>query len=597
MDNQNKTIRVAVYARVSTEHEAQVLALSNQLEWYTDIIERNPNYREVARYIDEGITGTSAKKRDGFMRMIEDAKQGKFDLVLTREISRFGRNTEETLKYTRLLLGWGIPVYFAGDNIRTDDKDGAMRLTFLSAIAQDESRKISERVKFGIATARRNKVRYGNGNVLGYDRVETKVNTVKTVRFEINPEQAETVKMIFDWYLEGYGVRKIQFLLEQAGRLTAKGKTNWDCSNISRILQNRIYCGQMEYGKQYSNSYLEQKRMNNYGENPKMVVDGDHEPIVSLETFEKVQAIMESHRKDIPNLRTGRKADGQKQKVDAWSKLLKCSCGHSFNRHKWAHKDAQTVYGYQCYSSVSTGSVQTRINKGLSLDGICRSPMIPQWKLQMMAHYVFDNFISNIDEVLKTANYLIEKHIAKENEKKDNSRLIASKEKETEKLKKRLTGLKNMRADGDLTREEYLDSKAEVEQEIANIEQTVAKLKAEQEPVEIIDYDERLKMLESALEQFVKFDTENDIPDAVIEAFVEKIVVSEDSYDWYLRFNPNNTDVKISGKKTYDKILSSNYMHISEATLDIDYAKKFLYSRSTKHRVHKYNDARVNIFV
>ena len=259
-------VRVAVYARVSTEHEAQVLALDNQLEWYTDIIERNPNYIEVGRYIDEGITGTSAKKRDGFMRMIQDAKKGVFDLIITREVSRFARNTLDTIEYVNKLKEFGVVVHFIGDGIRTDDPDGEFRLTLMAGLAQDESRKISQRVKYGITMARQKGVLYGNGNILGYNRIKREIAPdVFVPEFVINPEQAETVRMIFDWYLQGCGIRKIQFMLEQAGRKTAEGKTNWHASVISKTLKRKFYCGLLEYGQQFSKDYKSQKRMNNYG--------------------------------------------------------------------------------------------------------------------------------------------------------------------------------------------------------------------------------------------------------------------------------------------------------------------------------------------
>lgn len=613
----NEIIPVAVYARVSTEHEAQVLALDNQLSWYDDIIDSNPNYHEVARYIDEGITGTSAQKRAGFMQMLKEAKSGKFKLLITREVSRFARNTEEALKYVKQLKEWDVTVHFVGDGIRTDDKDSWLRLTIMAAMAEEESRKISERVKYGQNTSRQKKVMYGNGNVLGYDREVTHISkTEKKVEFVINPEQAETVRMIYKWYLEGNGVRKIQFLLEQAGRKTAMGKTSWDASCISRILRRRIYCGQLEYGQSYVTDFLKQTREVNYGDKPRLIAEGSHEPIISVEDFEKVQEIMDAHRKEIPNLKTGRR-DGQKEKADVWSKKLRCVCGHAFNRHKWAHKDARTVYGYQCYSSVSTGTVQTRLNKGLSIDGICKSPMIPQWKLQMMAKFVLSNFINDVDEILRTANLLIEKHITEKPPKPDNSKLIASKEKELVKLKERLKGFKNMRADGEISHDEFIADKAEIEQEMLDIQNFIQKLKAEQEeePEEVIDYGERIKMLEYALEQLVDFKNCDDIPESVVDAFVDRIIVSEDSYDWYLRLNPElayqckvegkrsgnakvtATFALLNNKKKYVQLGNSKFTHVAELVLDIEYAKKYLYKDSTKHRVHRYKDTKVNVYV
>ena len=258
--------RVVIYARVSTEHEAQLSALENQKDWYKPILAQHPEWEIIRMYVDEGITGTSAKKRPQFMQMIEDADYGEFDLILTREVSRFARNTVDTLQYTRELKSKGVEVYFINDNIRTFDGDGELRLTIMATLAQDESRKTSVRVKSGQQTSMDNGVYYGNGNILGYDRVEQIINGKKQVDFVINPDQAQTVRMIFDWYLSGIGIRAIKFRLEQEGRLTATGKSNWHESNISKILQNSFYGGIITYHKEFVSDYLEQKRIRNFGD-------------------------------------------------------------------------------------------------------------------------------------------------------------------------------------------------------------------------------------------------------------------------------------------------------------------------------------------
>ena len=182
--------RVVIYARVSTEHEAQISALENQLDWYKPILEARSNWTLVGQYIDEGITGTSAEKRPQFMQMIADAKKHKFDMIITREVSRFARNTVDTLQYTRMLRENGVEVFFINDNIKTFDGDGELRLTIMATLAQDESRKTSVRVKSGQQTSMNNGVVYGNGNILGYDKMGKEM--------VINPEQARTVRLIYD---------------------------------------------------------------------------------------------------------------------------------------------------------------------------------------------------------------------------------------------------------------------------------------------------------------------------------------------------------------------------------------------------------------
>lgn len=202
--------KVAIYARVSTEHEAQISALENQAQYYDELLERHPDWELVERYIDEGITGTSIHKREGFLKMMKDAENKKFDLVITREVSRFARNTVDTLQQTRILKTYGVEVWFTEDNIWTlNDEDGELRLSIMATLAQNESKKISQRVKAGQMISFKNGVLYGNGNILGYDRVGS--NLI------VNKEQADTVRRIFDLYTNGYGVRKIQDIMEQEG--------------------------------------------------------------------------------------------------------------------------------------------------------------------------------------------------------------------------------------------------------------------------------------------------------------------------------------------------------------------------------------------
>ena len=278
---------VAIYARVSTEHEAQISALENQVQYYDNLFQYHPEWKLYKRYIDEGITGTSVNKRQSFLEMMEDAKNGTFDLIVTREVSRFARNTVDTLQQTRTLKKYGVEVYFTEDNIWTmNDEDGELRLTIMATLAQNESKKTSVRVKAGQKISFQNGVIYGNGNILGYDKVGKD--------FIINEEQAKTVRMIYDMYLDGMGMRKIQFALEAAGRKTSTGLTHWYSSYISRILNNPFYCGIILYRKEYVPDYLEQKKVKNWGEVEQIAVEGSHEPIVTKEEFEKVRKMMKA---------------------------------------------------------------------------------------------------------------------------------------------------------------------------------------------------------------------------------------------------------------------------------------------------------------
>lgn len=544
--------RVVIYARVSTDHEAQISALENQVDWYKPILAARPEWELVGQYIDEGITGTSAEKRPQFMKMIKDAKLKKFDMIITREVSRFARNTVDTLQYTRELKAKGVEVFFINDNIKTFDGDGELRLTIMATLAQDESRKTSVRVKSGQKTSMENGVFYGNGNILGYNRVEKPLpNNKKQVDFYINPEQAETVRLIYEMYIAGHGMTQIKDELERRGHKTAMGKSRWYETVISHVLKNSFYCGIITYRKEYVPDYLTQKKVKNYGEVDMITVQGRHEPIVSVEDFERVQAIMESKRVQCKITNIGRKT-GKRPRTTVWGKLLICECGHRFNTKKWDRSGTQKTIGYQCYDSVRTGSYESRKKRGLPLDGICRTPMIPEWKLQMMANHIFRNYLMQRDKVLALANSMLEDHISDTDEITDYSELIEQKKSRTVKLSRKLDNYIEMRAEGEIDKEAFTTKTAEIKSEITKLNAEIEELEAKQnkEP-EIVDYKDKLTVLQYALEQYTNAD-ENDIPESVIEAFVEKIVVSQDGFDWYLRFDGDPNDplrLKAEGKK------------------------------------------------
>lgn len=230
------------------------------MQWYEDQAKYHPNWTVLKSYIDRGITGTQAKKRPAFMEMLNDAKYHKFDLIVTREVCRFARNTVDTLVITRQLKEIGIEVYFVEDNIRTMDGDGELRLTIMATLAQEESRKISERVRAGQKISRDKGVLFGNGNILGYDRDKAKGTYV------INPEQAETVRMIYDMYSAGKRMSQIRNELIRLKRKDSSGLVRWENCKIARILHNSTYKGYPAYLKSRRNNFLDQKIIRNRDE-------------------------------------------------------------------------------------------------------------------------------------------------------------------------------------------------------------------------------------------------------------------------------------------------------------------------------------------
>ena len=396
--------KVAIYARVSTEHESQINALANQIQYYDEIIEKHKDWKLYERYVDEGITGTSINKRINFLRMIEDAKKNKFDLIITREVSRFARNTVDTLQQTRELKKYGVEVYFTEDNIWTfNDDDGELRLTLMATLAQNESRKTSQRVKAGMTIAMQNGVYFGTGNILGYNKIGKEI--------VINKEQAEIVKFIFDEYLSGKGCTAIKYECEAKGYKTSTGLSKWSSSYIARLLRNPFYSGTIVYRKQYVPNYLEQKHKTNYGEVNNIIVEGKHKPIITKEEFDKVQKMLDEKSTKI--YMNKMKRIGVPKSI--WTKKLKCQCGSSFHRRIY-HKNAyETTYGYVCYRRKQYGGYEIRKKRGLDISDACNIKMIAEWKLEIMYSVLIKYILENKKEIVGA---ITEKIATSNNDKK-----------------------------------------------------------------------------------------------------------------------------------------------------------------------------------
>lgn len=277
-------INVAAYCRVSTDMEDQLNSLSVQRNYFNEYINNHDEWKLVEVYYDEGISGTSTRKREGFNRMIADCESGKIQLILTKEVSRFARNTIDTLTYTRKLSDWGISVIFMNDGIDTRDKDGELRLSIMASIAQEESRKISERVKWGMKRRMENGVVLGCGRIYGYRVIDGKL--------EIVPEEAEIVKEIFHQYLyEDKGSTRIAKDLTERGIPTLNNRI-WSPQHVLKILANDKYVGDLTQWKFYKPNVLSERRIPNKGDcpdSPLITVKDHHEPIISREVWDAVQ--------------------------------------------------------------------------------------------------------------------------------------------------------------------------------------------------------------------------------------------------------------------------------------------------------------------
>ena len=258
----NLNLRVTYYSRVSTEYKEQIKSLINQNEYFENYIKKNNNWTYVDGYIDKGISGTTDKNRKSFMKMIKDAKEDKFDLIITKEISRFSRNTLDSIKYTRELLNYGVAVLFINDNINTLYPDSELRLTIMASLAQDEIRRLSERIKFGMNQAQKKGVLLGNNNIYGYKKSN------KENRLLIKKEEAEIVKKIFHLYaINDLSLTKIKDFLNDNEILT-KEKKKWSTTTISRIIRNPkykgFYCGNKTERTDYINKKIRINKQNEW---------------------------------------------------------------------------------------------------------------------------------------------------------------------------------------------------------------------------------------------------------------------------------------------------------------------------------------------
>lgn len=283
---------VSAYCRVSTDKADQANSFASQRRYFREYITCRSGWTLCDIYADEGITGTTTKNRPEFNRMIADARCGRFSLLLTKEVSRFSRNILDTIAYTRELRDLGVGVIFLNDGIDTRQPDAELRLSILGSIAQEESRRISQRVKWGQTRRMEAGIVFGR-SMLGYD--------VRDGKMTVNPEGAELVRLIFRKYgIEKKGTAQICRELRQAGFRTYRGNPDWAPSHIIKILKNEKYAGDLVQKKTITPDYLSHEKKYNHGEEALVKLRDHHEAIIGRELWELVQAELEKRRKKHP---------------------------------------------------------------------------------------------------------------------------------------------------------------------------------------------------------------------------------------------------------------------------------------------------------
>lgn len=334
-------IKVASYCRVSTDRDDQANSFESQQRYFKEYIDRQPDWELYQVYADEGITGTSTKKRAAFNQMIADARLGKFQLILTKEVSRFSRNILDTITYTRELKVLGVGVLFMNDGISTLEPDAELRLSIMGSIAQEESRKTSTRVKWGQTRRMEQGVVFGR-SLLGYN--------VKDGRLTVDPDGAEIVRLIFYKYgVEKKGTTVIARELREAGCRTHSGNVKWSPGHIVKILKNEKYVGDLVQKKTITPDYLSHAKKYNHGEEELVVIRDHHEPIIDRELWDTVQRELKKRN------RNGELGAGHSNRY-VFSGKIKCGeCGASFVSRKKTRKDGSLYRRWSCYTATSEG--------------------------------------------------------------------------------------------------------------------------------------------------------------------------------------------------------------------------------------------------
>lgn len=550
----NETVYVVAYIRCSTQSEAQLEAIEQQKAWIIEFISHFPNWILVGIYEDKGLSGTVTDRPD-FQRMLTDARMGKFNLIVTREVCRFSRNALDTLTTTRELqeLSKPVEVFFVNDQLWSLDNEGEMRLCMMASMAQEESRKCAERVYSGLHSMRTDKQPVlGNGNILGYkilkkahQKTMPDGKVVLMNSYEPIPEDAETIMMIYDFYLrKDMGIKAISREMVRLNRKNAKGKVEWDPTRIRRILRNRTYSGYIGYNKSNTIHYLKHNRKNNNDRSTYQYVKGYYPAIIPDEDWQAAQVKLDARTAEYQGKRRG-----VNPARNVWLTKLHCSCGSHMKRYHWrtnshVYTDGveTPVYGYACANVVNNGSRELRKNAGIEDDERgCSVKSFPEWKLVFSAQQILSRLLKNPNKTKSKMVALIRKYYEPLTQP-----VFATEEtyeKDLEKVDRRLKSLFEMRMDGSITSDEFKENKQQLEEEKIRIIQKLDEIDRTNDALaKAEDMDHEITEITEMLESLLSLDG-TDINEELIRTLVDKIVPCPGYvFKWYLNLRKNSGD-------------------------------------------------------
>lgn len=488
-------LRVTFYARVSTEKVEQQGSLENQIQYYTDFIQKNPNWTYVEGYIDEGISGTSTYKRESFLRMIADAHRGLFDFIITKEISRFSRSTLDSIQYTQELLDANVGVLFQNDNINTLDTDSEFRLVVMAGVAQDEVRKLSERLKFGFRQSIKNGHVLGNNRLWGYDKKDCKLTII--------PEQAEAVKLIFELYATGdYGLRKLSQELTRRGFTSLLGN-DFNTVTIEHILTNPKYKGWYCGNKTQSLDYRTKKKAFLEENEWVMYPDPNIPAIVSEELWDKANAIFKER-----SARTKAYGVGYQSRYPYSGKIICGKHGTTFHRQSFETKAGKTEF-WKCKTYRTKGKAG------------CDMPSIRTTELDTILADLFQKLVTHQKEIVQ----LVLRSIESSEKKVDYSAQIMRLEDQIGQLEQKKEKLLELSVADAITTKEFKTRNNRFNEQITELQEQAVLLQQQEQRNKITQFDPAL--LEKALWEELRF--ENGIHSEVVGAILDHVVVCEGS--------------------------------------------------------------------
>lgn len=490
-------LRVTFYARVSTEKDEQLNSLENQVQYYTELIQSKHNWTYVPGYIDEGISGTSTKKRDSFLRMIEDAKKGLFDFIITKEISRFSRSTLDSIQYTQELLEHDVGVLFQNDNINTLDGDSEFRLVVMAGVAQDEVRKLSERLKFGFRQAIKNGHVLGNDKLWGYNK--------KDCVLTINEAEAAVVRRIFDLYAnQKMGIRRISQQLYDEGYTSRMGNA-FNVATIRHILENPKYKGWFCAGKTQTVDYRSKRKIV-LDENEWITYPDPSIPaIVSEELWDRANALYKLRSKQCMSHQHG--ADYHHRYP--YSSKIFCEI-HNATYHRATSRgsrDKKEIWQCQVYHKRGRAG--------------CSSPLIRSTELDQILANIFDQLILSKKAVVDQVIQVIQTVPHTRNYQRDASRI----EGEIASIQGKKDRILEMSIDGTLPHEEFKLRNDAFNRQIQDLEKQLETLKKEEEKSRMTP--EQLEKMRLSLTRVLSH--EDGISSALVTSILDHILVKKNS--------------------------------------------------------------------